>query len=249
ILITDTRKVWIEVITSSQFARRWRVANQTSQSLEQLSRSEEDAWREARLELLDRAHSLGAFPELSFEVVPTRFSDLAVRIETESFSWVWETTFVGYRMSAELISQQLIFPLISVTHLALGGQENIAEAADGDMEKALDKVARSARRTPDTHVRNAIARPRTATCLRRMGAMLAFLPDPLPRIVSGAEKPDLTLPDDELLRDSRREGPPRRAPPSSERDASPPPAKRSPPRSARREASPPPRRTPLIATD
>ncbi|KAL1740414.1 hypothetical protein HDZ31DRAFT_47552, partial [Schizophyllum fasciatum] len=245
ILITDTRKVWTEVITSSQLARRWRVVNRTSQSFEQLPQSEEDAWREARLELLDRAHSLGAFPELSFEVVPTRFSDLAVRIETESFSWVWEATFVGYRMSAELISQQLILPLISVTHLALGGQENTAEAADGDLEKALDKVARSARRTPDTHVRNAIAKPRTATCLRRMGAMLAFLPDPL----RDAEKPDLTLPDDELPRDSLREGPPRRAPPSSERDASPPPAKQFPPRSTRREASPPPRRMASKATD
>lgn len=130
---------------------------------------QEDAWREARLDLLCKAHSVGAFPDLSFEVVPTRYSvsgtnprlpfgatcvmrlgilidscgihtdarpqDFAVRIEAESFSWVSETTFVGYRLSAELLSQQLIMPMISTSHFAFGSQEVIAEMTDDDLEK------------------------------------------------------------------------------------------------------------------
>ncbi|KAI4523500.1 hypothetical protein K525DRAFT_236780 [Schizophyllum commune Loenen D] len=219
-MITDTRKVWAEVMTSAQFARRWRSANPKAHSDEMSDEQQEDAWREARLDLLGKAHSVGAFPDLSFEVVPTRYSDFAVRIEAESFSWVWETTFVGYRLSAELLSQQLIMPMISISHFAFGSQEVIAEMTDDDLEKAVDKVGRTARRTPDTHVRNAIAKPRVATCLRRMGAMLNFLPEPL-------QKPDLSSPE-ELPQDTRREAPSRLAPPSSAKKSSPPPPARSP---------------------
>ena len=131
-----------------------------------------------------------------------------MRIEAESFSWVWQTTFVGYRMSAELLSQHLILPMISVVHFTLGGQESIVDMPDDDLEKVrhcqrlfqrvrhglrsffvlfasqltlrkvVDKVARTARRTPGTHVRNAIAKPRAATCLSRMSAMLNFTEPP-----------------------------------------------------------------------
>ncbi|KAL1730358.1 hypothetical protein EV714DRAFT_284210 [Schizophyllum commune] len=224
-MITDTRKVWAEVMTSAQFAQRWRATNGKAQSLETLENEREDSWKEARLVLLGKAHSLGAFPDLSFEIVPTRYSDLAVRIEAESFSWVWQTTFVGYRTSAELLSQHLILPMISVVHFTLGGQESIVDMPDDDLEKVVDKVARTARRTPGTHVRNAIAKPRAATCLSRMSAMLNFT-EPPPRIVSTAEKPDLTAPE-ELSQDTQREVPSRRAPPSSAKKSSPPPPARS----------------------
>ncbi|TRM64609.1 hypothetical protein BD626DRAFT_255519 [Schizophyllum amplum] len=198
VIITDTKSVWAEVLLSAQFARRWRRCNAKPTSSGPLDEAEEESWRKARLELISRTHSLGAFSELSFEVVPTRYSDLAVRIEAESFIWTWETNFVGHRMSADLLSQQLIFPLISVTHIALGGQENVTDMTDGNLEKAIDKTARTARRTPDTYIRNAMAKPRVATSLQRMSAMFGFLQDPLPRIASSAEKPDLSAPDEPL---------------------------------------------------
>ncbi|KAL1758618.1 hypothetical protein FB107DRAFT_288347 [Schizophyllum commune] len=244
-MITDTRKVWAEVMTSAQFAQRWRATNGKAQSFETLENEREDSWREARLVLLGKAHSLGAFPNLSFEIVPTRYSDLAVRIEAESFSWVWQTTFVGYRMSAELLSQHLILPMISVVHFTLGGQESIVDMPDDDLEKVVDKVARTARRTPGTHVRNAIAKPRAATCLSRMSAMLNFT-EPPPRVVSTAEKPDLTAPE-ELSQDTRHEVPSRRAPPSSAKKSSPPPPARSP--SPLAQSPPPPSRGSPIEVD
>ena len=61
-------------MTSAQFAQRWRATNGKVQSLEALEDEQEDSWREARLGFLEKAHSLGAFPDLSFEVVPTRYS-------------------------------------------------------------------------------------------------------------------------------------------------------------------------------
>ncbi|KAI5886120.1 uncharacterized protein SCHCODRAFT_02519350 [Schizophyllum commune H4-8] len=238
-MITDTRKVWAEAMTSAQFARRWRTTNPKAQSYALLDEQEEDKWREARLDLLGKAHSVGAFADLAFEVVSTRYSDFAVRIEAESFTWVWETTFVGYRLSAELLSQQLIMPMISLSHFALGSQEVIAEMTDDDLQKAVDKVGRTARRTPDTHVRNAIAKPRAATCLRRMSAILNFLPEPL-------QKPDLSAPE-ELPQDIRREVPSRRAPPSSAKKSSRPPSVRSPTPQA--QSPPPPSRGSPIEVD
>lgn len=43
--------------------------------------------------------------------------------------------------------------------------------------QAVDKMARTARRTVDTHVRHAISKPRLATTLRRMTAMFNFIPE------------------------------------------------------------------------
>lgn len=43
--------------------------------------------------------------------------------------------------------------------------------------QAVDKVGRTARRTVDTHIKNAISKPRVATTLRRMTAMFNFISD------------------------------------------------------------------------
>ncbi|EDR08684.1 uncharacterized protein LACBIDRAFT_326903 [Laccaria bicolor S238N-H82] len=56
---------------------------------------------------------------------------------------------------------------------------------------AVDKVGRTARRTVDTHIKNALSKPRVATTLRRMTAMFNFVPD-LPPVTSVVDTPDLT---------------------------------------------------------
>lgn len=85
--------------------------------------------------------------------------------------------------------------------------------------QAIDKVGRTARRTIDTHVKNALAKPRLSTSIRRMTAMFHFVPDlrecitflrhrshskdsslenELAPVVSTAEKPPLQMADVEL---------------------------------------------------
>jgi len=86
-------------------------------------------------------------------------------------------------------------PLISTAHLAFSLPNAVGEMSESDLEtvskvkpltyvlliryelhpQALDKVGRTARRTPGMHARNAISRPRLATAIRRMTAMLNFL--------------------------------------------------------------------------
>ncbi|KAF7796621.1 hypothetical protein EIP86_007803 [Pleurotus ostreatoroseus] len=84
-------------------------------------------------------------------------------------------------------------PLISVTHLSFSSADLVSELSEGDLEKAVDKVGRTARRTVDTHVKHAISRPRVASTLRRMTAMFNFLPD-LPPIISEVSTPELRPP-------------------------------------------------------
>ena len=43
--------------------------------------------------------------------------------------------------------------------------------------QAVDKVGRTARRTMETHIKNAFSKPRVATAVRRMAALLNFVPD------------------------------------------------------------------------
>lgn len=84
-------------------------------------------------------------------------------------------------------------PLISVNHLAFSSSDVLGDLVLGDLEKATDKVGRTARRTVDTHLRNALSKPRVATTIRRMTAMFNFLPE-LPAIITDAGTPDLRAP-------------------------------------------------------
>jgi hypothetical protein len=44
--------------------------------------------------------------------------------------------------------------------------------------QAVDKLGRTARRTVETHIKNAFSKPRVATAVRRMTAILNFVQDP-----------------------------------------------------------------------
>ncbi|EAU85498.1 hypothetical protein CC1G_06399 [Coprinopsis cinerea okayama7 len=176
-------------MNSQQFARRWRKYNPSSPG-PYPSVEEEDAWREEGLEWLSNLHTLGGIDQAVFEVVDSHFSDLSLGLDHASFKWRWEANSVGYRSSAEIISKHLVIPLITANSLALSSPESIGEMADSDVEKAVDKSARVARRHADTHVRNALSKPKAATILRRITAMFNFATE-LPPILSVAQKPDL----------------------------------------------------------
>ncbi|KAI0635677.1 hypothetical protein C8Q77DRAFT_1071660 [Trametes polyzona] len=96
-------------------------------------------------------------------------------------------------MSADILSQHLIMPLISAAHLSFFSADPVSSLPEADVEKSADRVGRIARRAVDTHVKNTLSKPLVATTLRRMGAVLNFVPDP-PRIVTDVQAPDLTLP-------------------------------------------------------
>ncbi|KAF8807016.1 hypothetical protein BYT27DRAFT_7190726 [Phlegmacium glaucopus] len=190
-MVTDTKSVWTEVLNSKQMARRWRDCNPASPEPFNVS-DDEDLWRDKTLELLSKAHTIGGIADFTLEAIESNYSDLALELECESFKWRWETCFSGYRRSSEIISRHLIVPLISMNHLTFSSSDAVGEMPDVEVERAVDKVGRTARRTVDTHIKNALSKPRVATTMRRMTAMFNFLPD-LPPVSSTDEKPDLRV--------------------------------------------------------
>lgn len=63
--------------------------------------------------------------------------DQALELEHEAFKWRWETCVLGRKTSAEILSKQLIMPLISVTHLAFSSVEPVSELPEKDLEKVV----------------------------------------------------------------------------------------------------------------
>jgi len=54
---------------------------------------------------------------------------------SDSFKWRWETYFLGYKNSAEVISRHLILPLISANYLAFSSADILADVSDAEVEK------------------------------------------------------------------------------------------------------------------
>lgn len=96
-MITDTKLVWAEgshvslttcpgsssspvVLSSKRFAHRWRSCNQVTDQGEP-DLVDEASWRTANLELLAKAHTLGAIADISFHVIDSDYS-----VRTVSFS-------------------------------------------------------------------------------------------------------------------------------------------------------------------
>ncbi|KAF8623689.1 hypothetical protein AX17_007387 [Amanita inopinata Kibby_2008] len=186
-MVTDTKSVWAEGKASS-------IVNTalTDKVIRQYcpAPKDEDFWRTGNLELLSQVHTLGAMTDITFRVVDSNFSDLAFFLECDTFQWRWETNFLGHRHSSEIISKQIIFPLISMSHMAFSSPDPLNEMSDPDIEKAVDRLGRTARRSVDTHIRNVLSKPRMATAIRRMTAIFNFVSE-LPAIFSTAEKPNL----------------------------------------------------------
>jgi len=189
LMITDTKLVWAEVLSSKQFAHRWRLCNRVPDQGEP-DLMDEDSCRTTNLEFLAKVHTLGGIADMSFHVVESDYSDLAFQLECDTFQWRWETNYLGHKRSSEIISKQIIFPLISLGHMAFSSPQSLSEMSDTDIEKAVDRVGRTARRAVDTHIKHAISKPRVATTIRRMTAMFNFSSE-LPAVFSSAERPSL----------------------------------------------------------
>ncbi|KAL9714158.1 hypothetical protein Ac2012v2_002467 [Leucoagaricus gongylophorus] len=193
VLFTDTKSIWSEELTGQQIARRWRECNPRAPP-PFITREDEDEWRASILELLKKAHTIGGVNAFTFEVAHTDFSDMAFLLQGTSLVWKWETCFVGYKLSADIISQQLVSPLISANYLLFTSAESVRDMTDIDVEKAIDKIGRMARRSVGTHIQNALSNPRVSTVLRRTTAVFNP-PHELPGIIFAAEEPDLQVPD------------------------------------------------------
>ncbi|KAF8584412.1 hypothetical protein K439DRAFT_1346179, partial [Ramaria rubella] len=172
LLITDTANVWFEAVGSKQVARRWRQLNKDGGPF--ANQDQEVAWRTRTSRKLTSAHALKSIQESIFSIEDSYDADLAIELQFSDCKWRWECYTLGPKTSAQILSKQLILPLLSVTHLAFTSADPVSELSTEDLQQAVDQVARTGRRAQDIHVRQTMSRPRVTTTLARMSAMFNF---------------------------------------------------------------------------
>ncbi|TDL25498.1 hypothetical protein BD410DRAFT_764954 [Rickenella mellea] len=182
LIVTDTKNVWAEVLSNKRMVRRWLECN-----LNSLGEPSESTGLFI-LDLISTLHSIGGISDVPFEVVESRDADLSFELDCDGFKWRWDAYLLGPKTSAEILSKHLILPLISIAHLSFYSADPVSELDESDLEKVVDKVGRSARRTVDIHVKHAVSKPRVSTTLQRFSALFDFNPL-LPSIKSEVEKP------------------------------------------------------------
>ncbi|EIN03738.1 hypothetical protein PUNSTDRAFT_128654 [Punctularia strigosozonata HHB-11173 SS5] len=172
----------------------------------------DNAWRTTALLALSQLHSSGSLADATFEIIASTYSvrvasqetrevplkwenwqDLAFILEGP-FRWRWETYQLGPKSSADILSKHLIMPLISVTHLAFASADPVSELSEADLQGAIDKTARTARRTGiDTHVKHAMSKPGMASAISRITALMNGSQSP-PNITLDPELPQINVP-------------------------------------------------------
>ena len=60
--------------------------------------------------------------------------DFAFELRLEDFIFRWETNSAGPRISAEVISRQIIMPLMSTAHFAFNTPSSVGEMSESDLE-------------------------------------------------------------------------------------------------------------------
>ncbi|VDB89796.1 unnamed protein product [Peniophora sp. CBMAI 1063] len=193
-MVTDTKSVWAEVLNTQRLIRRWQSLNpSTSPTDLPPPEANLEQWIDAIVQCLRDSHTLGGMDDMSMELEPSPYADLCIAFGGHGFKWRWDTCILPPKLAAEVLSRHLIIPLICTANLAFTTSDPLADMPEGELEKAVDKVGRTARRSVDTHLRTTVTRPRLSTTLRRVTALFDFNTSP-PRIAGEADRPDIRLP-------------------------------------------------------
>ena len=65
---------------------------------------------------------------------PFQLKDFAFELRLEDFVFRWETNIAGHSLSAQVISTQLIMPLMSIAHLAFSSPNSVGEMSESGLE-------------------------------------------------------------------------------------------------------------------
>ncbi|KZW03780.1 hypothetical protein EXIGLDRAFT_743505, partial [Exidia glandulosa HHB12029] len=195
-IVTDTKRVWAEVLSGKQLLRRWRTHNPNLASSSDDSDVTHKAAQVQALTILDAIHTMRGIALSSFTIVQSRDADLACELCYEDYTWRWHANALGYRTSAEVLSKHLILPLITFSDLAFTTPEPLQNMQTGELEKVVDKNGRLYRRRVDAQVKKVLAVPKFATMLNRITGLYSSLTD-LPSIKSELEEtgPEVPEPD------------------------------------------------------
>ncbi|EJD53466.1 hypothetical protein AURDEDRAFT_179933 [Auricularia subglabra TFB-10046 SS5] len=177
-IISDTKRVWADVLDGKQVLRRWCALNPNLPSSSDDSAAGAKEAQRSALAVLDAIHTLRNISIATFSIVQSPNADLACEIGCEDYTWQWHANAVGYRTSSELLSKHLILPLISFSHVAFTAPQPLQQMPADELEKLIDKTGRIYRRSVDAQVKKVLAEPKLGTALSRIDAIFGMQSDP-----------------------------------------------------------------------
>ncbi|KAG9105826.1 hypothetical protein FRC07_009092, partial [Ceratobasidium sp. 392] len=174
VLITDTRRVWAEVLQGRHISRRADQLDPPTTDLTwKRTEKQERRFRRNWLESLHAAHCLSKLDEVEIEVgVGTEYADLSIKITTPNITWCWNGFALGLSKSAEIVSEHLVKPLMTVTSVALGAQEAPRDMSAEDVQKCMDKTGKTARAAQHTHIKALFMKPFVACGVPRVTGIM-----------------------------------------------------------------------------
>ncbi|PVG02954.1 hypothetical protein CPB86DRAFT_779834 [Serendipita vermifera] len=131
-------------------------------------------------------HQLRHFVDAEFSVKPSQRSDHMVTLEYRSHRWSWEVESLGNQLSASILSEHLIIPLILTSSMVLNSSSGtvLADVSATDLQKEVDRTSKVAQRNPTLALVQALKRPRLTTTLNRVTAVTHSVePEHLPSVV------------------------------------------------------------------
>ncbi|KAG8988029.1 hypothetical protein FRB93_004312 [Tulasnella sp. JGI-2019a] len=195
VIITDTERVWAEVLESRHMARRSRQCNKSDkdQTFSQpLNNAEKETeWRKIQLIQLMNLHSPYNMSDIEFSVGTSDNADLEVTLTTDDFTWRWDAMSLPSRMASQILSTHLVMPLLSFTALAASVDEPLRNMSTYSLTRAADSQAKTAKRGPGRQMVGCMGKPIILTSLQRITQIMEGSANPVPVAVSEEDYPAL----------------------------------------------------------
>ncbi|KAB5593471.1 hypothetical protein CTheo_3105 [Ceratobasidium theobromae] len=125
-----------------------------------------------QLARIHAAHDLARIADMDIEAqYDGQRADLELSLTTPELTWRWDAFALRPSHAADILSQHLFLPMVSLTSVAVG-------LADwSHVEQQLDKTSKTARVTPHNHVRALFTKPIVASGLARISQIWDHVPE------------------------------------------------------------------------
>jgi len=162
-LMTDTKSVWVEVMGWNRIGRR-------ALHLEIVDDFAGPADLDETLQHLVKLHSFASAESLTPGFLPMFLGDLRITLSNDDFSWEWHLEALPRAHAADLLSKQLIMPMLNWSGYVMDSYMDAisTEHEIRQLERDLDASGRTAKRHPDKMVQSVMRQSLFTTALRRL---------------------------------------------------------------------------------
>ncbi|KAG8845121.1 hypothetical protein FRB96_002723 [Tulasnella sp. 330] len=174
-------------------ARRARQCNVSDAAyVHTLANSEQEfEWRKGQIVQLTNLHSPYNMSDIEFSIATSQNADLEVTLATNEFIWRWDVMSLPHRFASQVLSAQLIMPLLSFTALAASVDEPIRDMTVYSLTRAADSQAKTAKRSLGRQMAGCMTKPMVLTTLQRITQVIEGNMNPVSVAINEEDYPSL----------------------------------------------------------